>query len=133
MKRVDTHGFRMLNGVRDLETPPVDTGYEVWSLPALPAQVDGRHHWRMGIRLGPNASGEGANYVVSVKSARPSHRKVGFREILEALPIQAQVGYFHEHRGLSTGAEKFRRRYPPSTKTEACLGYTLAPGGSHPV
>ena len=54
--------FRMLGGARELETPLLGTSSDVRRPPARTVQK-GRHHWRMGMRLGPLASGEGANYV----------------------------------------------------------------------
>ena len=46
---------------RGLQAPLLSNDNRVWALPVRPVQVDGEHHWRAGICLGPNASGEGSN------------------------------------------------------------------------
>ena len=63
--RVVTRDFRMLNGARELRTPLVNSKYEVWPLSERLVR-EAQHHWRMGIRLGPNASREGAYSVMSL-------------------------------------------------------------------
>ena len=75
----------MLESARKLDSPLVDTPYEVWSLASRPAQ-DGQHHWRMRMRLGPHASGEGANYMVSVKTIPPAPRNFGDNRETSGIP-----------------------------------------------
>ena len=54
--RSNARDFCTLDGVRELGTPLVGVEDRVWPLPACPVEVDGKHQWRAGIRLGLNAS-----------------------------------------------------------------------------
>ena len=106
--RVNTHDLSTLDGACELETPSVGTECEVWPLPPRPVQVGGKRRRRMETRLGRNAGGGGANYVMSAKSATPALRKVGVREISGAPSAQEQAGY------------------PPPMNTDTFLGYSCA-------
>ena len=61
--RASNHDFRILNGAREFGTRLVNTEREVppQSGPP-PVDVDGKHHWRMGMPLGL-ATVEGAEAI----------------------------------------------------------------------
>ena len=82
----------MLGGARELETRLVGSSYEVWPLTKCPIQ-DGQRFWRMGIRLGPDTSRGGANFLLSVESTPPALGGVGVHENSDALSAPGQVGY----------------------------------------
>ena len=68
------------------------TAKRVWALPARPVQVEGKHHWRMGICLDPNAGGEGSNGASSVRCAPRALHKSGVREPAAALSAPQRPG-----------------------------------------
>ena len=57
-ERVGPGGFRSLGENAGILRPLVGRGFQVWELPEGSAW-DGKeyHEWRVGVRLGPNASG----------------------------------------------------------------------------
>ena len=66
-----------------------------------------RHHWRLGARLGPDASGLYSQKVSDLNATPPGSRKAGFREVMEALRCPGQVGC------------------PPSVATDAQKGFPV--------
>ena len=45
--------FRILRADRELQVPLLSRDCEVWALPGSPLHTEGKHHWRVGIRLAP--------------------------------------------------------------------------------
>ena len=77
----------------DDETPLVATDYKVWALNDRLIQVGGKHDWRMGVRKGPPASGEGTNYAQLAQCAPPAFRKTSARELLPLSWTPGQLGF----------------------------------------
>ena len=63
--------------------------FVVRQIPPRPTK-EGQHLWRMGVRLGPVASGEGAK---SLQTPPPAARRVGVRGILDVLSAPGQPGH----------------------------------------
>ena len=78
--------------------------FEVRGIPGRPLKM-GQRHSRTGVRLGPFATGEGAN---GTGTPPPVSRGVRVRGIADARSAAGQVGF------------------PLSTSTDACLGCSVA-------
>ena len=100
--------FRALDENASLLRPLVGRGFQV-SGPQGRAARNGklRHEWRLGARLGPNASGIHPQKVPDVDATSPGIRKAGFRGVMEVLRCPGQVGY------------------PPGVATDAQLGFSV--------
>ena len=72
---VPQHEFRMMDASGDLECPVVGTHFRVWKLQPRHVQQEERHDWRVGVRLGPIASGPSTDYARSETRAPPALRK----------------------------------------------------------
>ena len=95
--RLDPEGSMVRGNWRSASAGPPFEVREILDHPA----ATGHHHWHIGVRLGPFASGGGAR---STQTPPPASRRVGVCEISGALSASGQVGY------------------PPSMNTAACLG-----------
>ena len=73
--QVSQRDFRMLDGEGKMEFPLEDTLLAVWQITSRSVQK-GRHLWRTGFGLGPQASGERAN---SMEAPPPALLPVGVR------------------------------------------------------
>ena len=51
-----------------------------------------RRDWRLGVRLGPHASGIHSQRIYDLHATHPGIRKAGFREVLGVLGRPGQVG-----------------------------------------
>ena len=100
---VDPREFRALDENARLLRPLV-----VWELKSRSAR-DGKQcrNWRLGARLGPDASGLYSQMVSDLGATPPGIRKAGFREVMEVLRRPGQVGY------------------PPNVATDAQLGFSV--------
>ena len=79
----------MLSGGRGRETPLGGSAFAVWQTPSRPVK-NGRHLRRIGVRLGPLAKDDWSN---SIQTPPLALRRVGVRELLDALSVPEQVGY----------------------------------------
>ena len=94
----------MLGEGREMETPPGESPFAVWEIPASPEKI-GHLARLIGVRLGPNHSGEGPK---SIQAPPPALRRVGVRGILDVPSAPGHVGY------------------PESISADASLGAQLA-------
>ena len=104
---VDPGEFRTPAENNRLSQPLAGRGFQVWGLKDRAAR-DGemRYNWRLGVRLGPNASELFSQMVSDLGGAPPGIRKAGFREVVEVLRSPGQVGC------------------PPGIATDAQLGFS---------
>ena len=70
--------------------PLVGTRFREWKFTKLPIQYEGSHDGRMGVRLGPEASGVGSHYATS---ARPTPPGVGTTAVRRSAQVPSQVGF----------------------------------------
>ena len=77
-------GFRMMEHL-------ATKNYQVRAANNRPIQVEGEHDRRMSVRLGPSASGEGANYVQSARRAPPALRETSVRALFSPLSVPVRV------------------------------------------
>ena len=90
---VSEHAFRTMGGESHSQYPLVSTKFQVWELPARDFRRDGSHDWRMGARLGSNASGAGSNHASSVKNTPLAMRRTTVRGLLTLLHSPGQAGF----------------------------------------
>ena len=64
--------FRTVGADGSLGAPLATRSYEVWAVAALPTLGNGKRDWRMFVRPGPNAIGEGLIGAQFVKRAPPA-------------------------------------------------------------
>ena len=83
----------MLSAHGSLKVHLAARDYEVWALAERPIQAEGKRYWHMGVRLGPNACGEGSNEAKSVKCALPTLTETSARELTALLSVPGHVGY----------------------------------------
>ena len=101
--------FRTLGANARFLRPLVGRGFQVWELKGRAARNGrARDDWRLGARLGPNASGIFSQMIFDLGAIPPGMRMAGFREVMEGLRSPAKVGY------------------PPSVATDAQLGCSVA-------
>ena len=75
-ERVDAGEFRALDANSGLLRPVAGRDFQVWSLPGRKARdEEKRHEWRLGVRLGPNASGELPPRIYDWAATHPGIRK----------------------------------------------------------
>ena len=91
---VNAGEFRALDATSILLRPLVGRDFQIWPLPERKA-CDGKQcrEWRLGVRLGPNASGELPQRIYDLAATPPETRKAGFREIAEVHRCKGHVGY----------------------------------------
>ena len=99
--RVDPRSSCVLDGPGELEAWLAALPLEVWQVPERPI-LRNQRDWRMGVRLGPNASGALA-YIMW--ASPPGIRRVGVRGILDVSSPPGQ------------------KERPASMYTDAPLGY----------
>ena len=98
--------FRALDENGRLARPLGGREFKAWVLKNRSARDgDSRREWRLGARLGPNASRIYPQMVSDLDATHPGIRKVGFRELLVARRRPGQVGV------------------PPCVATDAQLGF----------
>ena len=85
------HKFRMMDANGNLECPLVDAHFQEWKLPPRKVQRKGCNDWRMGLRLGPTASGASTNYARYVTGAPRGRRKTTVQELFFLVPRAALV------------------------------------------
>ena len=70
--RADAGNFRSLDANSWLRRPLVGGGFQVWSPPERRARDgNGRHEWRLGVRLGPIASVELPRGIYDLSTTLP--------------------------------------------------------------
>ena len=100
--------FRALDENAHMPRPLIGRGFQDWGLKGRAFRNGkSRHDWRLGARLGPNASGIYSQRVSDLGATEPEIRKAGFREVTRVLRCPGQVGY------------------SPSVATDAQLGYSV--------
>ena len=100
---VDAGDFRTLGGNAGPLRPLAGRDFKVWASPDRNAR-DGKecHEWRLGVRLGPYASGALSQCIFDLDATPPGIRKAGFREVMEVLRSSERVGY---PRSVATGTQ----------------------------
>ena len=111
------HDFGVMDANRDLECPLVDTHFQGWKLPPRKVQREGCRDWRMGLRLGPTASGVSTNYARSVAGTPPAMRKTRLQELFCFSHAPGRVGF---HPAMTP--------YAPLGAPECCRGDECPPG-----
>ena len=73
--------------------PLIGGEFHAWELKGRAAR-NGKacRDWRLGVRLGPNASGIHSQRVSVLDATTPGIRKAGFREVMEVLRCPGQAG-----------------------------------------
>ena len=85
--------FRTPGENASLLRPLIGRNFKVWALPERPAREgQGRHQWRLGVRLGPNAPGAFTLRVLDLGATPAWIRGAGFREVLKSFRSPGQVG-----------------------------------------
>ena len=91
---MDATEFCTLNGNFELGDPRVNGGFQLWELPKRMARLGEEcPEWRLGVRLGTSASGERPQRISDLPPTPPGIRKAAFREVMDALRYEGQVGY----------------------------------------
>ena len=106
--RVDAGELRALDADFGLLRPLAVLGYQVWALPGRQARGGEKcREWQLGVRLGPNASGELSQRICDLDVTTPGIRRAGLREVMGVFRSTEQAGY------------------PPSVATSAQLGLSV--------
>ena len=111
------HKIRMMDANGNLEYPLVDAHFQEWKLPPRKVQRKGCNDWRMGLRLGPTASGASTNYARSVAGTPPAMRKTRLQELFCFSHAPGRVGF---HPAMTP--------YAPLGAPECCRGDECPPG-----
>ena len=92
-ERVDSTEFRAADAQSCLVCPLVRRDYQGWGFPGR-KERDGhrRHEWRLGVRLGSNASVAWTHRIYNLDALRPGIRKTGFREVMEVIRCRHLAG-----------------------------------------
>ena len=87
------HEFRMMDANREVECPLVDSQFQVRLSPTRGIQRDGSHVWKMGVRVGPSASGARTNYATFVTSTPGALRKTAAQEAPNLSHAPGRIGF----------------------------------------
>ena len=84
--------FRTLDENTRFLRPLVGRGFQVWELKGRAARdAKARREWRLGVRLGPNASGIHPQMIFDLDATTPGIRKADCREVMKVLRCPGHV------------------------------------------
>ena len=76
-----------------MECPPGKRGFAARELPPRAAHLRDFHDWRLGVRLGGNASGEWPQRIYKLPPTHPGASEAVSRAVMGVLRSKGQVGY----------------------------------------
>ena len=91
-KMAPSLGFRTMGAEGQLGSPRLSTDFQAWELGDRLIRKDGKRDWRMGIRLGTQIGGAGANTATYVQSAPAAHCKTTVRKMVTFASAPGQAG-----------------------------------------